>query len=1289
MTLITKRGNGRLNLDNSPYRLNDFDHIDALNITRDSRADGQDEVVANINGNTLSNYSLPSGVNKVIGNKPDLVRNRVYFFVWNSNDYHSILFYDGVDGIVKRVFTNKTDTYLNENILNFNPSYRINHIDIIYRDEGDLIYWTDGLNSPRCIDVTYIKSFLTSSIKPTDIEMAKQPPSIPPFCWYVDDNTVTVNNLRKSLFKFKLRYVYNDLTKSTTSSQGAFPLPISENVLTDPPNKNAKISIAFTTGEKNVSKIEILASNSLGNVFSDYYLIKSIDKAELGLADNVVATYNFFNNEAYNNIDVNESILLFSYIPQKSATQASANGNTIEYANILEGYDNPSVGSSAITKTNTVTIETYEQGSVYVYQNGDSTNTLSSYNIQIIALGNFGINTTLDVVTTSGTLAYTSSADETASTFLTNFAALAATNGYTTSIVGGILTINKVNEVLIKWLYVPVNDTAAADFKSSMPVYDWWTRYSFGLVWFDKKGKTNGVVFPLNNSIQTSGYSVANLIGSDYIAQMEYVAASVNQTTPTWAYSYQIVRSARLNKGYFIQWISDITIKEISGGTLNQSYAYIGINSLDGFIAENPASNFLAYSFVVKDRIRFIANGMQSNGSATNIYTDKDFEIIDYVANPTINGVVYTGKYIKIILPTTSGSFDFGTSTFFNYFLEVYRPTVPASSGLDIYYEFGLQRLCRPNTAINVGLISYQGDCYGRYREINTVPLIKYIFDALPATSALPQGQLTIGVTNKSISFSSNSYYPTNETWGQPFPPSSTQILNITDNAAHTFRLKGSIELNINSNVGLVYFKVKALDGSSEVAVQTLFSTATFSGYKTFDFDVTIVCPIGTKQLVICYEYGTFGFPFNMEIKKGYFTLLETVNIYRQFCIDPNFSDYYQSAVNSNGRSFIYDENAKQQWFPTTIRFGGEFQQNTNINKTNIFYPESIDDYDRSNGSIQKLFLEGRRLFVFQQFDIGVVPVLQQIVKTASGDSLLTQNDTLLNKIQYPYQGKVGIGNVPESFAYHEYAKYGISDVKGVVWRLSQDGILEISSIYECDAFFSANLPSYDSTLNNGYGASGQPYLGNPTVYGGFDTYTNKYVIALEEINRYNVGGTLIFHQDAYTIIFNESRDEKQGFECFASYLPENIGCLGTLLYTFKNGKIWLHDSSTFNNFYGVQYDSYITMVFKGSDVLKKQWASISQQASSVWDCPIIYTQADSYSNQKQESNLVESDFEYLETSYETSFLRDSKSQGGIIDGDKLKGIYIVIKFRKQNATTYQFLNEVCVSFVNSPLTTH
>ena len=69
--------------------------------------------------------------------------------------------------------------------------------------------------------------------------------------------------------------------------------------------------------------------------------------------------------------------------------------------------------------------------------------------------------------------------------------------------------------------------------------------------------------------------------------------------------------------------------------------------------------------------------------------------------------------------------------------------------------------------------------------------------------------------------------------------------------------------------------------------------------------------------------------------------------------------------------------------------------------------------------------------------------------------------------------------------------------------------------------------------------------------------------------------------------------------------------------------------------------------------------------------------------------NLVESDFEYLETSYETSFLRDSKSQGGIIDGDKLKGIYIVIKFRKQNATTYQFLNEVCVSFVNSPLTTH
>ena len=50
--MIQIRGfNGKLNLDDNPYRSPKNDHVDALNITRDAEGEGQDAVVSNIIGN--------------------------------------------------------------------------------------------------------------------------------------------------------------------------------------------------------------------------------------------------------------------------------------------------------------------------------------------------------------------------------------------------------------------------------------------------------------------------------------------------------------------------------------------------------------------------------------------------------------------------------------------------------------------------------------------------------------------------------------------------------------------------------------------------------------------------------------------------------------------------------------------------------------------------------------------------------------------------------------------------------------------------------------------------------------------------------------------------------------------------------------------------------------------------------------------------------------------------------------------------------------------------------------
>lgn len=106
---------------------------------------GRKGVFTRIEGNTLVNFTLPAGDNKVIGSCNDYSRHAILYFVKNSLGNHCIL----------RVRGNKIDKVLwVQSVLNFKG--RINHANTI----GDLLYWTDGFfesstsyNPPRKINM--------------------------------------------------------------------------------------------------------------------------------------------------------------------------------------------------------------------------------------------------------------------------------------------------------------------------------------------------------------------------------------------------------------------------------------------------------------------------------------------------------------------------------------------------------------------------------------------------------------------------------------------------------------------------------------------------------------------------------------------------------------------------------------------------------------------------------------------------------------------------------------------------------------------------------------------------------------------------------------------------------------------------------------------------------------------------------------------------------------------------------------------------------------------------------
>jgi hypothetical protein len=170
-----------------------------------------------------------------------------------------------------------------------------------------------------------------------------------------------------------------------------------------------------------------------------------------------------------------------------------------------------------------------------------------------------------------------------------------------------------------------------------------------------------------------------------------------------------------------------------------------------------------------------------------------------------------------------------------------------------------------------------------------------------------------------------------------------------------------------------------------------------------------------------------------------------------------------------------------------------------------------------------------------------------------------------------------------------------------------------------------------------------------------------------------------------YTFSFNELRN---GYTSFFSYHPEWLDNAQELIYSWKEGRVYKHNNTTnYSNFYGTQYPAFVTVVFNQNYHTKKSWNSLMEVANTIWSVPTMYTNTYSYGTTKQVSNLVEAEFQLLEGNPSSAIKRDANSSGGKINGNFMKGNYLVVKFQKTNANNLVNLSEVSARFTDSPLT--
>lgn len=670
--------NGRLNFDASGYFVPEGDYSDANDIRITPRG------LISMEGNRLfSDYYTAPGYWCACSYK-DNTRRRVYAILCSEDQKHRFIYCDLDSLSITQMFENITDTN-NVDIFGWNtggafdPSKAMKGMRIIHKDAGgDMIYFIDPNNVPlKFNDVTFSLSGYGTSPTLEMFKVIKYPPPTPLSAVYDDDATRSVNNLKKKLFQFRYQYVYTDDETSVWSAISKIPLPpkVDDQEYYLSGTKANVIRIVIPTGIKTVKQIKIAARVNIGSVWSDFFLIDTVDKTLLSISDNTNYSYDFFNDGSYNSVDVDESGLLFDYVPDKTNALEIADGRVLVYGGITEGLDKE-------INTN-VTVEITTAGSTL---SGGGNMTINDTNLDDVVITisgtpNIGEIFKLTVRSDDSAFAhapetfnYTVQSGDNSTNVAAGLVALINNSLWVVSTSSGavIHLYGRPGNFIIGVTGYVDTSAASAGVDDSVSAHKWKGRYKYGFSYYRNDGKTNGVYVPITQELTIDIPAYSEVTGA---AQTAVITLNINHAPPSWADYYHIVRTKELTALKSIFWVT-------SGCGENGGYSYLNISNFTTHAADFPTTAAtLNYSFSEGDRVRIIRR-MTATPTVLDNY---DFEILGVVTDPP---TLAAGKYIKIKKTTSTSTYglDIATNLFY---IEIYSPAPILKENLNVFYEIG------------------------------------------------------------------------------------------------------------------------------------------------------------------------------------------------------------------------------------------------------------------------------------------------------------------------------------------------------------------------------------------------------------------------------------------------------------------------------------------------------------------------------------------------------------------------------------------------------------------------
>jgi len=408
------------------------EYRDALNV-QVTKADGPDVgVIHNIKGNTIvASLGLDTGY-EVIGSFFDEKNNIIYWFVTDNN--HSYIYkFDKKIHDDPNNPTNPTSLIVSssspDNWLNFNKEYKITGVNLL----EDLLFWTDGLNQPRRINVERADgSYYNSEVK---VSVAKYAPYLPPQITsttpsdFYDEN-ITSKRIEEEFVRFAYRYKYTDGTYSLISPFTPILFKMGSNLISTQSNyyedgqlmevasstevdfmvnniNKITMNIDLPTGSNGakedyeIEKIEVLYKES------DSPAIRIVDTLTVSDSDTSgVKQYVYKSTNFKSTLPENQLTRVFDNVPLTAVAQEIA-GNRVVYGNISFKKELPTINYSVISSEKSIELKDSADTNIYTHH---SLKQRRSYEVGIILSDLFG--RTSPVITSENSTIYVQPKDK-------------------------------------------------------------------------------------------------------------------------------------------------------------------------------------------------------------------------------------------------------------------------------------------------------------------------------------------------------------------------------------------------------------------------------------------------------------------------------------------------------------------------------------------------------------------------------------------------------------------------------------------------------------------------------------------------------------------------------------------------------------------------------------------------------------------------------------------------------------------------------------------------------------